>query len=475
MESAPAVPAENGHTEKVAEPIVAAAAAVVPEAVSKVEVNADNSSSTPSGNAESSGDSTIPPPLPTIPPPSQVMGFAESAMSGLSGLATSQNFAAPKIVEQVKEQVAAAVTEKVEKTVTDVKVEAEKKVEEVAAAVEEVKTEVQHKVEEVKAAVEEKVQEVVAAVTEAKGEVEHKIEETKAAVEEKVEQVAAAVTEAKVEAEQKVEEVKAAVEEKQEAIAETVSKVEEQIQEIQKEAETVKEEVTEKVAAELEAAKEAAVPVVEQVLEAATEKVQEAVVTSPGAEQIAEAIATIEKVTDGVLSSDESADNLQLPSPPPTAAQSVADISDDIPPPPEPERDDLSVDVSSPLPQQSLESLPSPPQLSQSDSLPPPPPADSAQESQTSTIEQPSVDAAAEDKVNRARAILIRKKNKQSKTIDVCNLIIPNFDRFYWFWTKKFHIQKNISKKIIKHSKNCQNLYRNVTPEQKSRKHVFAD
>lgn len=80
----------------------------------------------------------------------------------------------------------------------------------------------------------------------------------------------------------------------------------------------------------------------------------------PKPEQIAETIALIEKVTEDVLSSDE-----------------VNSLNDSLPPPPpvEEENKDISIDISSPLPQNSLDSLPSP--SSKSECSLPLPPSDS--------------------------------------------------------------------------------------------------
>lgn len=75
----------------------------------------------------------------------------------------------------------------------------------------------------------------------------------------------------------------------------------------------------------------------------------------PKPEQIAETIALIEKA----------------------AEETINILDESLPPPPEQkDESNISVDVSSPLPQNSLESLPSPPlSSSQSENLPPPPPA----------------------------------------------------------------------------------------------------
>lgn len=83
----------------------------------------------------------------------------------------------------------------------------------------------------------------------------------------------------------------------------------------------------------------------------------------PKPEQIAETIALIEKAAEETIKNlDET-----LPPPPEQIPQSV--ISDT-------EEQNISVDVSSPIAQNSLESLPSPPlSSSQSENLPPPPPA----------------------------------------------------------------------------------------------------
>lgn len=99
----------------------------------------------------------------------------------------------------------------------------------------------------------------------------------------------------------------------------------------------------------------------------------------PKPEQIAETIALIEKAA------EETQINLDESLPPPPLEQIQSAVISDT----EEQKDEsiISVDVSSPLAQNSLESLPSPPlSSSQSENLPPPPPA---------TNEETTITAAA--------------------------------------------------------------------------------
>lgn len=92
----------------------------------------------------------------------------------------------------------------------------------------------------------------------------------------------------------------------------------------------------------------------------------------PKPEQIAETIALIEKAAEETVTHlDET-----LPPPPEQIQEQIQSVISDT----EEQKDEsnISVDVSSPLAQNSLESLPSPPlSSSQSENLPPPPPATS--------------------------------------------------------------------------------------------------
>lgn len=163
------------------------------------------------------------------------------------------------------------------------------------------------------------------------------------------------------------------------------------------------ESVKETVAAAAETVKEELVaPVtdaIEQILEEASDKVAHVFETQhkeeePKTEQIEETIALLDQVNQGVLPSDESSENLETS---PVVAASPVDVPavDDVKP------DDIS---SLPLPQESFESLSSPPTShndSQSDnSFPPPPPPETLVEPPVVVDdEQKKVEEPAEDKV----------------------------------------------------------------------------
>lgn len=106
-----------------------------------------------------------------------------------------------------------------------------------------------------------------------------------------------------------------------------------------------------------------------ELIEEAEEIVAAAIIIEeePKPEQIAETIALIEKAA------EETQTNLDESLPPPPISDTAEELN-------------LSVDVSSPIAQNSLESLPSPTlSSSQSENLPPPPPATTNEEIETTT------------------------------------------------------------------------------------------
>lgn len=131
-------------------------------------------------------------------------------------------------------------------------------------------------------------------------------------------------------------------------VEETIEKVIEPVVEAEIKPEIIETEVLPK--------EEEVAPIEAQPLEESSE--------DPKPEQIAETIALIEKA------SEETVNNLDETLPPPPPEQISQSVVSDT------EEQNITVDVSSPLPQNSLESLPSPPlSSSQSENLPPPPPA----------------------------------------------------------------------------------------------------
>lgn len=132
---------------------------------------------------------------------------------------------------------------------------------------------------------------------------------------------------------------------------------------------------------------------IEQILEEASDKVsqiEKQQEEEPKSEQIEETIALLDKVNQGVLPSDESSENLEAAAATsPVIVDEVAKVEDDI--------------SSLPMPQDSFESLSSPPASnneSQSDnSFPPPPPPETSVELSVPVEETPKVEEPAEDKV----------------------------------------------------------------------------
>lgn len=147
--------------------------------------------------------------------------------------------------------------------------------------------------------------------------------------------------------EEEIKEVQAPV------VEETIEKIIEQVVQAELKPEIIETELPKK------EEEEEIAPIEAQPLEESSE--------DPKPEQIAETIALIEKAAEETqLNLDESL----LPPPPLEQIESVISVTEEL-------KDELniSVDVSSPIAQNSLESLPSPPlSSSQSENLPPPPP-----------------------------------------------------------------------------------------------------
>lgn len=285
----------------------------------------------------------MPPPLPSLPPPSQVLAFAESAMSAVLPQSDIPTISADDVNTQV---------------VSDILNNAESLIDEKSSEIIEV-------VEQKVAAVVESVKEVIDDI-----------------VVPKIDDIVMPVIDDIVVPE--IELPAAAIEEIKESFEIDVAPVAQEIEKVLEEAvDRVESQISESIA-EVSAAPSIIGQLIKDATDeivAQTESLEEMVIDKIG--QIADKIES--------LLPEESNDLL----PPPPAIE----LDSEVLPPPALE-EELSVDISSPLPQNSLESLPSPPALeSQIDetsaSLPAPPPAEIEVEAPKEIeIEQPKEPAA---------------------------------------------------------------------------------
>jgi hypothetical protein len=292
------------------------------------------------------GDSTIPPPLPTIPPPSQVTVFAETAMASSTPEIVETSIPVPCDFIVVDEP--AASVENVESQTESIIVQSNDEpivVEPETALLP--PPSVEEPVAQIKTESNVESTPVPPAPIEETPVVEQKVDENP------IELIPDTV------AEVPCETVLTHIQESQSPQIEDDNKSNEIS--ISSEGDVVNEEAILE-----QQAKKANTEntVTESTTEVAEKPVVENESDEPKPEQIAATIALIEKVTEGVCTDDlnNSSGDDTLPPPPPPAQN-----------PNDEETKDNSVDISSPLPQNSLDSLPSP-SLSQSDvSLPPPP------------------------------------------------------------------------------------------------------
>ncbi|CAO1361235.1 unnamed protein product [Diamesa hyperborea] len=290
----------------------------------------------------------MPPPLPSLPPPSQVLAFAESAMSAVLPQSDIPTISADDVNTQV---------------VSDILNNAESLIEEKSAEIVEV-------VEQKVAAVVESVKEVIDDIVVPEIELPAAVEEVKEVIDEIV------VPEI---------ELPAAVEEVKESFEIDVVPVAQEIEKVLEEAvDRVESQISENIA-EVSAAPS----IIGQLIKDATDEIV------AQAESLEEMVSDkVGQIADKIESLLPEESNDVLPPPP------AIELDTEVLPPPADE--ELSVDISSPLPQNSLESLPSPPALeSQIDetsaSLPAPPPAEIEVEVEAPKeveIEQPKEQAA---------------------------------------------------------------------------------